>query len=51
MKDYRLSEMKKICQESKYCGYCPFGDFCMEEFIDKPSNWNLEIEEKDGEEE
>ena len=50
MKDYRLSEIKKICEEYEYCGSCPLEYFCLDEFRYEPSNWNLKIDEKDGEE-
>ena len=53
MKDYRLSEIKKICEEHhKYsggeCKTCPIFDFCSSYWI-SPRHW--EIDEKDGEEE
>lgn len=56
MKDYRLSEIKEICEamHNKYgenaCIYCEnegLGDFCNVEFENYPIDWYVDIEPRD----
>lgn len=50
MKDYRLSEIKKICEEystdySRLCRKCPLGNGVCKEIENAPATW--EIDEKE----
>lgn len=56
MKDYRLSEIKAICEKmhnefgENACIYCEnngLGDFCSVEFENYPTDWYVDIEPRD----
>lgn len=54
MKDYKLSEIKAICEEhyiyGKWCKNCPFdkGQFCEITGMDyQPCSWEIDEEGKD----
>lgn len=56
MKDYRLSEIRDICETmhnefGEYaCIYCEnngLGDFCTVEFVDSPTDWYVDVEPRD----
>lgn len=53
MKDYRLSEIKEMCEERTDgdCSLCPLEDFCWNELTNKPEDWKFNIDEKGGDEE
>ena len=54
MKDYKLSEIKKICEKYstdyyRSCNKCPLGNGVCEEIENAPATW--EIDERDGDKE
>lgn len=51
MKDYRLSELKKICENQAMknkglwkCKDCPIQDFCFGNIDGEPRDWDVEIQ-------
>lgn len=54
MKDYKLSEIKKICEKystdyDRFCEKCPLHNHVCRELEGAPATW--EIDERDGDEE
>lgn len=54
MKDYKLSEIKKICEKYstdyyRSCGKCPLRNNVCGALEEAPATWN--IDQKDGDEE
>lgn len=41
MKDYKLSEIKEICEQRTQCAECPIMEFCYAYFC-FPKNWEIE---------
>ena len=47
MKDYRLSEIKKICEEhstdyDRFCGKCPLRNSVCKELENAPATWEID---------
>ena len=45
MKDYKLSEIKAICNENHNCRFCPMWELCYK-LIDTVEFYSLDIEEE-----
>ena len=48
MKDYKLSELKEICNTNSNCAYCPLNKLC-EKLGDGCVFYDLDIEETEDE--
>ena len=47
MKDYKLSELKEICNTNHNCNHCPLCDLCQK--LDGGTFSDLQIDEEVGE--